>query len=223
MTLQFDPRPVGQHRIRETAGAARWLLVIFTALLLVVAYLLTRPGRVYDAGPDIPPAGQGLVRVGQVFGGGGQQYEVVPASAQALGPTVNRFSGYDLTQAKICCGGGWASAPWVTASSYYNATMNSRTNLAHDTSASIGSYYTLQVAIGQVVGLMCWLQTSTGTYWEKTDSRHTVNGASNLYIAYITDTFINVSRADLFTYVPHCGSASLAEFDRLMRAAGLTP
>lgn len=223
MTLRFDPRPTSRHHIREAAGAARWLLVIASALLLVVLYLLARPGRVYDTGSPVPAPGHALVPVAEPFGGTSYDvtgFELRPASAQGLGPTTNRFSGYDLTQAVICCGGGWAAAPWVTASSYYNATMNSRTNLAHDTSASISSYYTLQVAVGQVVGLMCWVQTSTGTYWEKTDSRHTVNGASNLYIAYLTDTFINVSRADLFAYVPHCDPASLAEFDRLQRATG---
>lgn len=226
MTLRIDPRPAGRHHIRETAGAARWLLVIATALVLIVTFLLAQPGRVYSTGPAHPAAGAVKVPLAAVFGGPAHevsQLDVRPASVQALGPTTNHFSGYDLTQATPCCGGGWASAPWVSATSYYNATMNSTTYMAHDTSASIGSYYNLTVNNGQVVGLMCWVQTSTGTYWEKADARKTVNGVSNLYISYLTDTFINVSRANLFAYVPHCSSASVAEFDRLLRAAGLTP
>lgn len=215
-----NSRRPGRHRAFSVTAGARYVLVLASALALVVLYLLVRPGRVYDTGPAHAGSGRTAVQLLGEHPAAPVALQAGPRLApQALGATTNYFSGYDLTQATVCCGGGWASAPWVSAASYYNATMNSRTNLAHDASASISSYYTLQVAIGQVVGLMCWTQTSTGTYWEKADSRHTVNGASNLYIAYLADNFVNVSRAALFTYVPRCSSTSATELDRLVKRA----
>lgn len=216
MTSHLFHRP-GRNRPYAPGAVLRTLLVVSAALAVVVGCLVALPAPLHGGGSA--QAAPAAARVALAGVGGPGFVSAKPVRPTALGPTVNRFSGYDLTQATVCCGGGWASAPWVSAASYYNATMNSRTNLAHDTSAQVSSYYTLQVAVGQVVGLMCWLQTSTGTYWEKTDSRHVVNGVSNLYIAYLTDTFINVSRADLFNNVPHCDSASMAEFDRLVKLA----
>lgn len=130
---------------------------------------------------------------------------ITPAEA---GPIGNHFSAYDITQGiyyNCTTDSCLIRAPYVTANSYYNALANAKTALYHypDNIYSTGAT-TVTVVPGQTVGLMCWLQSSTGQYWEKTDSRHVINGVSSLWIGYIDDYFLNISHAELFQYVPHC-------------------
>lgn len=137
------------------------------------------------------------------------------ATPAGAGPSVNHFSGYDLTQTtprpcdpivKPYCN----PIPQVSATSYFATSMISASPVYHypvsDLSCGCGEQYSasLNLPAGTVVGVLCYLGI-----WDKIDARQSVHGAITWYdaqltVSYVPDSRVLLSYSDRVNYLKPC-------------------
>lgn len=134
---------------------------------------------------------------------------VLPAFA---GPTSNYFSAYDFRYETAYNCGTPTNPEWVCYAipygggyaSYFNAPGLNRTFLRD----SIGGRTNSQGFVNQPnqnAGVMCWQLASNGSIWLLIDDRQPYQGSTALFVGWVPDADIVLSRVDRLNYVPECG------------------
>ena len=134
-------------------------------------------------------------------------FTAAPAQAGA-GPVSNWFYAYDFRyETPYECYGQtcWHIPYGGPHQSTFNAPALTRTVLRD----AIGGRYNSMghaVVAGQNVGVMCWKAASNGSIWLTVDSRHLdQEGSSALFISWVPDANVKLSRDERLRYVVECG------------------